>query len=280
MPILLEGKPIAEEIKTRLKTEIAQMQDRPRLAIVIVGDNAISAKFVALKEKFAREIGAETRRYEFPADITTNELRLRMRDLVHEARNDGVIVQLPLPESIDTQGILNAVVPEKDVDMLSARAVGDFQVGKSKILPPVVGAIKSLFEKHRIEMRGPDGHNKRVVVIGYGRLVGQPVSVWAKREGAITTVIADPSQFDADIIKNADILISGAGVPNLIRGEHIKKGAVVVDAGSSEKDGEVQGDVDFESVSEKATFITPRVGGVGPLTVAFVFENLLTLARK
>src|SRR3989338_5941462 len=166
--ILLEGKPIAEEIKARLKTEIAQMQDKPRLAIVMVGKNAISEKFVLLKEKFAREIGAETRRYEFSADITTNELRLRMRDLVHEARNDGVIVQLPLPEHIDTQGILNAVVPEKDVDMLSARAVGDFQVGKSKIAPPVVAAVKALFEKNGIEIRGPDGHSKRVVVIGYG----------------------------------------------------------------------------------------------------------------
>ncbi|KKU53356.1 MAG: hypothetical protein A3F26_03015 [Candidatus Ryanbacteria bacterium RIFCSPHIGHO2_12_FULL_47_12b] len=264
--ILLEGKPIAEEIKARLKTEIAQMQDKPRLAIVMVGENAVSEKFVSLKEKFAREIGAETRRYEFPADITTNQLRERMRDLVHEARNDGVIVQLPLPESIDTQGILNAVVPEKDVDVLSARAVGDFQVGKYKTLPPVAGAIKALFEKYGIEI-----HGKRVVVVGYGRLVGQPVSVWAKREGAITTVIADPSQFDAEIIKNADIVISGAGVPNLIRGEHIKEGAIVVDAAT---------DINFESVSEKASHITPRVGGVGPLTVAFVFENLVALAKS
>jgi len=264
--ILLEGKPIAEEIKARLKTEITKLQDKPRLAIVIVGDNTISEKFVSLKEKFAREIGAETRRYEFPSDITTNELRSRMRDLVHEARNDGVIVQLPLPEHVDTQGILNAVVPEKDVDMLSARAVGDFQVGKYKTLPPVVGAIKALFEKYGVAI-----HGKRVVVIGYGRLVGQPVSVWAKREGVITTVIADPSQFDIEIIKNADIVISGAGAPNLIRGEHITEGAVVVDAAT---------DIDFESVSEKATFITPRVGGVGPLTVAFVFENLLALSRR
>lgn len=267
---LLEGKPIADEIKARLKEAIAGMQAKPRLAIVMVGDDAESKKFIELKEKFAREIGAETRRYEFPADITTNQLRLRMRDLVHEARNDGVIVQLPLPAHIDTQGVLNAIVPEKDVDVLSARAVGDFQVGKSKIAPPVVAAIKTLFGKYGIYVRGPDGHSKRVVVVGYGRLVGQPVSVWAKREGAITTVIADPDQFNTEIIQNADIVISGAGVSNLIRGEHVKEGAIVVDAAS---------DVDFDSVSKKAAYLTPSVGGVGPLTVAFVFQNLLTLKK-
>ncbi len=263
--ILLEGKPIAEEIKARLKSTIATLQDKPRLAIVMVGESEASKKFVELKEKFAREVGIETRRYDFAVDTTTNALREQMKNIVHAAENDGVIVQLPLPEHIDTQGILNTIVPEKDVDTLSARAVGDFQVGKAKVLPPVVLAVQALFEKHGIEIRG-----KRVVVLGYGRLVGQPISVWVGREGGVVTIVADPSQFDHEIIKSADIIISGTGTPGLIRGEHIKDGAIVVDAAS---------DIDFDSVAEKAAYITPKIGGIGPLTVAFVFQNLLALKK-
>ena len=272
---LLKGKPIAEEIKIQLREEIADRQDKPRLAIVVVGENPVSKKFVELKEKFASEIGAETRRYELPADISTSELRERMNNIVHESKNDGVIVQLPLPEHIDVQGVLNAVVPEKDVDMLSARAVGDFQVGRAKIFPPVVGGIKALFDRQGIEIRG-----KRVVVVGYGRLVGQPISVWAKREGAVVTVITDAGQNDPEIIKSADIVISGAGVPHLIRGEHIKEGAVVVDVGSSEQHGKTVGDVETDSVRHVASYLAPVPGGVGPLTVVFVFQNLIALARK
>lgn len=271
---LLEGKPIADEIKANLKAEILKLGYSPRLAIVLVGSNPVSETFILLKEKFARDIGAGTRRYEFPAEITTNELRARMKDIVHEPQNRGVIIQLPLPAQIDTQSILNTVVPEKDVDMLSSRAVGDFQVSKPKVLPPVVGAVKAMFEKYGITLLG-----RKVVVLGYGRLVGQPLSMWALREGAQVNIIADEKQFDPALIRSADIIFSGIGKPRFIVGDYIKEDGVVVDAGTSDVAGETVGDVDFESVSQKAAFVTPPKGGVGPLTVAMVFQNLVTLVK-
>jgi methylenetetrahydrofolate dehydrogenase (NADP+) / methenyltetrahydrofolate cyclohydrolase len=273
--ILLDGKVIAQEVKMELKERVKNSRRVPRLGIVMVGKDSVSSKFVELKEKFARDIGVKTQRYEFEDAITASQLRARLKDVVHEARNDGVIIQLPISAHIDTQSILNTVTPEKDVDGLSARAVGDFQVGKERVMPPVVAAVMLLFKKYGIEVKG-----KKVAVVGYGRLVGQPLSAWLLREGAQVNIISDESQFDPAILKNADIVVSGAGKPHLIKGEYIKEGAVVVDVGTSEINGEVAGDVDFDSVSRVASSLTPAKGGVGPLTVAMVFKNLLVLSQK
>ena len=269
---LLEGTSIAAEMKAALKKRLESMDHRPRLAIVIVGENPVSKKFVALKERFAGEIGVETRRYELAADLTTSQLRARMKDIVHEARNDRAVVQLPMPPDIDTQAVLNAVTPEKDVDVLSARSVGDFQVGKSKILPPVAGAVDELFKSYGIDIEG-----KHVVVLGYGRLVGQPLAIWFIQKKAFVTIIGDEKQFDQKIVSAADIVVSGMGQPNFIKGDMIREGAIVLDVGTSEVAGEMVGDVDFESVKNKAAYLTPIKGGVGPLTVALIFRNLLIL---
>lgn len=271
---LLEGKPIAEEIKKTLRRDVAALGYVSRIAIVRVGEDSVSAVFVRLKEKFAREIGVEPHRYDIPADISTNGLRERMNDIVHEGYNKGILIQLPLPKQIDTQAILNTVVPEKDVDALSARSVGDFQVGKSKIMPPVIGAIAELFLHHHISLAG-----KKVVIIGYGRLVGQPACVWALGEHASVTVFPKTENFDPEIVKRADVIISGAGRAGIITGDIVKEGVIIVDVGTSEMNGQVVGDVEFDSVSKKAALITPVKGGVGPLTVAIVFRNLLTLAK-
>lgn len=273
--IFLEGVSLAKEIQARLRERVSLHPKRLRLAIVVVGSNPVSEVFVKLKEKFAREIGIETRRYSFDESISTNALREVMADIVHEPLNDGVIVQLPLPAHIDTQSILNAVVSEKDVDMLSARSVGNFQVGRTRIIPPIVGAVRMLLMKHSIDVRG-----KRAVVIGAGRLVGQPIAIWLQQAGATVTIMSDPNHFDRDIIKQADIVISGAGSPHLIHGDMIKEGATVVDCGTSEHDGVTVGDVDVDSVSKRAAYVTPQKGGVGPLTVAYVFQNLVDIAEK
>jgi len=272
--MVLEAKPIVEKIKNDLTARVASMQYKPRLAIVMVGESAPSKKFVELKEVFAKSIGVETQRYELPADITTNALRERMRDIVHESRNTGVIVQLPLPRQIDTQSILNAITPEKDVDVLSARAVGNMAVGKSRVIPPVAGAVKCLFEHYGIELTG-----KKMVVAGAGRLVGQPVAMWAMRAGAIVTVLHGADQVNHEMLGDADIVVSGLGNPHAITGEMIKDGAVVIDVGTAEDGGVLVGDVDFESVSKKVSHITPVKGGVGPLTVALVFQNLIKLSE-
>ncbi|MEK7649888.1 MAG: bifunctional 5,10-methylenetetrahydrofolate dehydrogenase/5,10-methenyltetrahydrofolate cyclohydrolase [Patescibacteria group bacterium] len=271
--IFLEAQPVVEKMKSELATRVSGMQQKPRLAIVMVGESAPSKKFVELKEAFAKSIGVETQRYELPEDISTNSFRERMRDIVHESRNTGVIVQLPLPPQIDAQAILNAIVPEKDVDVLSARAVGNMAVGKSRIMPPVAGAVKLLFEHYGIDMVG-----KKMTVVGAGRLVGQPVAMWAMHAGAIVTVLHGADQVNQEMLKDADIIVLGLGKPRIITGDMVKDGVVVVDVGTSEDGGVLVGDVDQESVSKKALYMTPAKGGVGPLTVALVFQNLITLA--
>ena len=167
--IFLEAKPIVEKIKSDIASRIIGMSPKSRLAIVEVGESAPSKKFVELKEAFAKSVGIETQRYELPADISTNNLRERMRDIVHESRNSGVIVQLPLPAQIDAQAILNAIVPEKDVDVLSARAVGNMSVGKSRVMPPVAGAVKLLLEHYGVE------------IVGKKMTVGVRGASWASR---------------------------------------------------------------------------------------------------
>ncbi|MSR76030.1 MAG: bifunctional 5,10-methylenetetrahydrofolate dehydrogenase/5,10-methenyltetrahydrofolate cyclohydrolase [Candidatus Ryanbacteria bacterium] len=273
--IFLEAKPILEKIKNDIASRVSGISPKPRLAIVMVGESAPSKKFVELKEVFAKSVGIETQRYEMPVDISTNNLRERMRDIVHEPRNSGVIVQLPLPGQIDAQAILNAIIPEKDVDVLSARAVGNVSVGKSHIMPPVAGAVKLLLEHYGVEVSG-----KKIVVVGAGRLVGQPVAMWAMRAGAVVTVLHGADQVNHEMLKDADIVISGLGKPRVITGEMVKDGVVVVDVGTSEDGGVLVGDVDQESVSKKASHMTPLKGGVGPLTVALVFQNLVTFLEK
>jgi len=271
--ILMDGKAAAQKIFDALKEQAAGMEKKPRLAVVVVGEDQVIASFISQKKKAADAIGAEVRVYPFPAEITTNELRKRIAEIVHEEKNSAVIIQLPLPAHINKQYILNAIPPEKDADVLSARAVGAFAVGKSAVMPPVAGAIKTLFEEYAIQYR--EAH---ITILGAGSLVGRPVAMWLLNERADVTVIADRAEEKKEIIHSADIVVSGVGKSGLVKGEMIKQGAVVIDAGSSESEGEVVGDIDANSVGAKAAFLAPVPGGVGPLTVAILLKNLFTLA--
>lgn len=274
MAALLDGKALAEKFLSELKIEYARLAKRPVLAAVVVGEDTVVLRFVLQKKKIAEALGVDFRVYDYPADISTNDLRKRLAVIVHDADPAGIIIQLPLPAHINQQYILNSVPPERDVDVLSARAVGDFMVGKSKILPPVVGAVKALFEEYGIDYK-----TKHVLVVGAGTLVGKPVAAWLANEKASFTLVDENTPDIADFSAKADIIISGVGKPGIITGGMVQEGAVVIDAGMSEAGGRPSGDVDFDSVSPKAAYITPVPGGVGPLTVAMIYGNLLTLAR-
>lgn len=278
---IIDGKKIAEEIKDVLKKEVAATNKKLRLAVVYVGENPASAKFIEQKKKFGKEIGVDTRAYNFPDDISTNELRKKIAEIVHIKQNTGVIIQLPLPPQINTQYILNSVPPEKDPDMLSARSVGIFAVGKSAVLSPVVGAIKTIFEKYKVEYK-----NKYVVLMGAGNLVGKPTAIWLLNEKAAFSVVINSTKNPEEFLKKADIIISGIGKPKFITGDMIKNGVVIIDCGTSIAKGvnlvsksRLFGDVDSDSVSKKASFITPVPGGVGPITVAMLFQNLVNLVK-
>ena len=272
---LFDGKKLSQKILDELKLETAGMAKKLRLAVVVIGQNSVTQKFIQQKQKAAQFIGVDFRIFPFEETITTDELRKRIAQIVHEKKNTGVIIQLPLPEHLSVQYILNSVTPEKDVDMLSARSLGDLAVGKNRILPPVIGAIKAFFEEYEIDYK-----TKYIAVIGAGKLVGLPVSLWLLNEKATFTVLRSSTPDLSEFTKKADIIISGVGKPKLLTGEMIKEGVIIIDAGTSESEGKITGDADFESASKKASYITPVPGGVGPVTVAILFKNLLTLVKS
>ena len=265
---------MAEEIKAELKTEVLGLNKKIRLAVIKVGKNPVTEKFLEQKKKFGSAVGVDVRMYELPETISTNQLRGKLAEIVHIKENTGVIIQLPLPKQINTQYILDAIIPEKDTDMLSSKSVGLFSSGRSKILPPVVGAIKYIFDKNNVGVKG-----KKVTVIGAGRLVGKPVATWLINHGAAVTVIDENIKDISKFTKDADIIVSGVGKPNLINPDMVKEGAVAIDCGASESAGKLAGDINL-AVAGKASLFSPVPGGVGPLTVAMLFKNLAELAKK
>jgi methylenetetrahydrofolate dehydrogenase (NADP+)/methenyltetrahydrofolate cyclohydrolase len=209
-----------------------------------------------------------------------------MKKIVRNPLNSGIIIQLPLPQKFLPEELLNLIPKEKDIDVLSEESLGKFYQGTLKILPPTVSGILYLLKNYRIELKGKD-----VVVIGAGRLVGFPLAVQLLKEKATLSVLNELTKDAPSFIRKANILISGVGKPNLIKSKMVKKGVVIIDAGTSIKKGESRrdvsgilrdrlvGDVDFEEVSKKASYITPVPGGVGPLTVACLLENLVKLSK-
>ena len=235
--------------------------------------------------------------FKFPAKISVLEFKKEIEKVIKSPVNSGVIIQLPLPRTTfqekslterATQKVvrglpkkflaeefLNLIPEEKDVDVLSEKSLGKFYQGTLKILPPTVNGILYLLKSYKIGSIG-----KNVVIVGAGRLVGFPLATQLLKEKATLSVLNEWTRDASSFTKKADILISGVGKPNLIKGNVVKKGGVVIDAGTSMKKGKLIGDVDFKSVSEKASYITPVPGGVGPLTIACLLENLVKLNTR
>lgn len=289
--MIIDGKKIAEEMLAELAEEVKKITAtashlragvRPRLAAVLV-ENPHSKieplsgarKFLWLKKKAAEKVGLDFRIYEFPANITTQKLRKEIVNIVRAGVNHGVMIELPLPMHINTQYVLNAIPPEKDVDVLSEKSQGAFFTGRSAILPPAVETIEMILEKSNMVPRG-----KHCTIFGYGLLVGKPIGHWLAQQGATISIINEYTLDPKPYTLKADIIISGVGKPNIIKADMIKDGAVVVDFGYENFEGKSVGDVDFESVSQKASLITPVPGGVGPIVIATVFKNLLTLVNS
>jgi methylenetetrahydrofolate dehydrogenase (NADP+)/methenyltetrahydrofolate cyclohydrolase len=273
--MVIDGKQLSREIIEELKQEKARIPKKIRLAVVLVGNDPASLSFIKQKEKIAQELNIDFRLYQYPETIKTKELRKKVSDICRVTFNRGIVVQLPLPESINNQVILNAILPLKDPDVLCEKNLGSFYVNRLEILPPVVAAIKFLLEKYQIN---PEGKN--VLMIGRGQLVGKPVALWFINQRATVFVANSKTQNLKDLIKMADIIVSSSGVPRLITGEMVKQGVVICDAAVVSEAGKLIGDCDFESVKEKASLITPVPGGLGPLTVAFLFKNLLALVKE
>lgn len=272
MTKILDGKKISQEILSNLANQIQARDLDLRLAVLSVGRNLVSEKYQEQKERTCRKIGIDFKRYGFPAKISQAELEKELAKIIKDGRNSGIVIQLPLPSKIPAQKILNLIPANRDPDCLGLENSAKFYQGEPEILPPVVSAIQKFFQAYKIQVRG-----KEAVVVGSGRLVGLPASRWLIQTGATVTVCNRLTKNLARFTNRADIVISGAGQAGLIKGSMIKKGAVVIDCGASVEQNRLSGDVDFTSVSKKAGFFSPVPGGVGPLTVVCLIENLLKL---
>lgn len=268
---ILSGEVAARQILNSLKRR--KIEKRLTLAVVQVGDNEVSLKYIAEKKKVAKDLGIGFRLVSFPSRVSQATLIKAVGKIGKDKSVSGMIVQLPLPKHLNVQKILDAIPQGKDVDVLSSSSFAEFVLGIFPVLPPTVTAISLLLKKTKKKLEGT-----QVAVVGAGRLVGLPVSVWLAQQGAIVSLIQKGTKNSTQLIKGADIVISGVGKAGLITGTMIKRGAVVIDAGTSVESGKTQGDVDFKSVSKKAGYLSSVPGGVGPLTVVCLFQNLFTLS--
>ncbi|OGG85982.1 hypothetical protein A2392_03220 [Candidatus Kaiserbacteria bacterium RIFOXYB1_FULL_46_14] len=263
--MLVDGKTIAADIYRELKEELSGRTKRPRLLVVTAAPNVETQKYLNLKCRFAEELGIEVVVQEFSSEVTTQDIQDFLVGAF--ATYDGVIIQLPLPVQVDTALLLSLLPKQLDID------VANYVATEAEILPPVVGAIKEISKRHQIDFVG-----KKVVVVGRGRLVGKPAALWAEAQSAAVTVVDKDTVDASTILKEADIIISGAGVPGLITPEQIKEGVAIFDASTSEEGGVLRGDAD-PACAEKCSVFTPVPGGIGPVTVAVLLRNLVQLTK-
>ncbi|MBI1999514.1 MAG: bifunctional 5,10-methylenetetrahydrofolate dehydrogenase/5,10-methenyltetrahydrofolate cyclohydrolase [Parcubacteria group bacterium] len=278
--MIVDGRAIAAEIKEELKARVAERTAPPTLFVFIIGDNPVSERFLSVKKKFASDVGVTVEERRYDDGIATLRLASDVEG-VAMGGNRGVIVQLPLPDTLDTARVLDAIPPHADPDMLSVESQRMFQDGRSRIVPPVVAALREILERNNVTIK-----NKNVVIIGKGRLVGAPAAVWLRREGGKVTVLDSRTPDIGAYTKDADIIVSGAGRAGLITPDVVKEGVVILDAATSEtppergkQGGKLAGDAD-PACAEKASVFTPVPGGIGPITVAMLFKNLLLLTNK
>lgn len=257
--MIVDGRKIAREILARTKARTEKLGRRPNvLAYVSPEETSATRSYMKIKARSAEDAGCDFE---------------ETRSLTFSDRADAIIVQLPLPSDISTEDVLNSIPLRQDADVLSQAARTKFENGDTDALaPPVVGAVREIFMRGDIEVKG-----KYAVVIGNGWLVGNPCAVWLKQQGAEVTVITLESGNLRSALLDADIIISGAGVPGLIQPSFIKSGVVLIDAGTSESNGIIAGDAD-PACADKCSIFTPVPGGVGPIAVAVLFENVVTLA--
>lgn len=268
--MIIDGRVIAKKLELKLKEEVSSFGRPLRLDVILVGDDKASAQFVTIKEKFGQSIGIEVRRHEYEAEVSEGDLIDLITRLNNEEKTSGIIIQLPLPTHLNSEALVNLISPHKDVDALGKEA---------RVLSPVVGAVQEILEQSQVSLE-----NKKVVVLGQGKLVGRPIAVWLTQVGAKVETADKDTKNVPELLQTAEIIVTGIGQPHFIKPEMIKDGVVLIDAGTSDlpagrqgRRGGLAGDADPSCAARCAVF-TPVPGGVGPITVAKIFENLLALS--
>ena len=286
---ILDGKKVSNQIKEEITAEVQKIKDRgekvPHLAAIIVGNDGASLTYVASKVKACERVGFESTLIRMPGTTSELELLKKIKELNENEDIDGFIVQLPLPKQIDTQKVLLTVDPDKDVDGFHPTNFGKMALDMTSFIPATPFGILELLERYKVETEG-----KHTVVIGRSHIVGRPMSILMGRKGfpgnSTVTLTHSHTKNITQITSQADIIITALGNPGFLKAEMVKDDAVIIDVGITRVEDEsrprgyrLEGDVDFENVSKKASFITPVPGGVGPMTIAMLLKNTL-LARE
>lgn len=275
MAIIMDGKALAKKVRLQVAEQAARLPRQPGLAVILVGDDPASAVYVRNKEKDCQQCGIRSLEYRLPAETSQQALLALIARLNEDPAADGILVQLPLPRHIDSRAVLEAIRPDKDADAFHPENAGRMLTGEPAAWPCTPAGVMELLHEYGISPAG-----KRCVVLGRSNIVGKPMALLLLRENGTVTVCHSATPDLGEETRRADILVSAVGRPGLIRAAQVKEGAVVIDVAINRTpEGKLCGDVDFDAVAPKASYITPVPGGVGPMTRAILMKNVLALAK-
>ena len=277
MATIIDGKLVSAAVKKSVADEVNVLKEKgitPGLAVIIVGDDPASRVYVNNKKKACAEVGFYSEEYALPADTTMQEL-LEVIDVLNKRVDiNGILCQLPLPKHLDEKAVIDYIDSKKDVDAFSPVNVGKIMIGDYDFLPCTPAGVMELLSYYNIEVEG-----KECVVIGRSNIVGKPMSMLLLHKNVTVTVCHSRTKNLKEVTSRADILVAAVGKAEFVTADMVKQGAVVIDVGMNRKDGKLCGDVKFDEVSEKASFITPVPGGVGPMTIGMLMKNTLKAAK-
>lgn len=276
---IIDGKKVSAEVKEQVRLQVEELKAAhgitPGLAVVIVGDDPASRVYVNNKKKACEVVGFKSEEYALPAETTQEEL-LELVDRLNKKDDiNGILVQLPLPKHLDDKAVIEAINPQKDVDAFHAVNVGKIMLGEYDFLPCTPAGVMEMLHSYNIPVSG-----KNCVVIGRSNIVGKPMGMLLLHENGTVTICHSRTQNLAEVCARADIIVAAVGKPKFVTADMVKEGAVVIDVGMDrDENGKLCGDVDFENVKDKCSYITPVPGGVGPMTIATLMKNTLKACR-
>lgn len=276
---IIDGKAVSASVRERIKNEVESLKKGGKetgLAVIIVGNDPASKVYVNNKKKGCAEVGINSYEYALPEETTTEELLTLINKLNGDSKVNGILCQLPLPKHIDEKIVINSIIPEKDVDAFHPVNTGHIMIGDYSFLPCTPAGIIEMLKFYNIEISG-----KECVVIGRSNIVGKPMAMLLLQNSGTVTVCHSKTQNLAEVTRRADILVAAVGKANFVTADMVKDGAVVIDVGMNRNaEGKLCGDVDFEEVKDKCSFITPVPGGVGPMTITMLLNNTLTASKN
>lgn len=272
--MILDGKKLRDELLVQYKKKIKEEKLNITLAIILVGNNEASKLYIKNKKKYCTEVGIKVDKYLLDEDTSEEVLINLIKDLNEDEEVTGIILQSPVPDGIDFDKCSGMILPSKDVDGFTKDNVYNLYLNKKSILPCTVKGIIKLLEYYNIEING-----KNVAIIGRGNIVGKPLAMALENRNATVSLLHSKTKDLKMFTKDADIVVVACGIPKLLKKEMIKEGSVVIDVGISRVDGKIVGDIDFDNIKDIALFVTPNPGGIGPMTIAMIIDNLIEMGE-